>query len=218
MKTTKSELGNEQTSGMLRSVLHEWSKGLFTGMPAIVDTYDAQARTANVIPALRKVMKDGGTRERTMLPNVPVMFPSAGGWSLAFNDLRRGDTVMLIFSMRGIAGFKETHKVEDASGGILDMGSAVAIVGFGPTEGVSSPGISLTKDDGSVRLDLADDEVVVDVDGGGMTLKKDKSVEFANGAKINPLGQFIDGTGLNYSLHVHATVASLGTPSGPVSP
>lgn len=116
------EVPQKRLSTVLRQVLEKWSRAyLHTGMPGIIDTYNATTRRASVRPALRLVMdgdipgEDGEALERALAVNVPVMWPAGNGGSpngmiLAF-PLQAGDRGMLSFSERGMTEFKATGEL-----------------------------------------------------------------------------------------------------------
>ena len=55
----------KRLSTLLRFVLRQWSREeLHTGMPGIVETYDAATRRARVMPGVRALMADGTYKDR----------------------------------------------------------------------------------------------------------------------------------------------------------
>ena len=117
----------------LRFVLEQHVKTLNICMPAHIVSYDAAERRAVVLPALGMLASDGQHVSPLQIADVPVLFPSGGGFTLTL-PLGSGDPVLLVFSQRGLTGFKRGHGSsapdEDS---LLDLRDAVAIPGFGPS-------------------------------------------------------------------------------------
>lgn len=148
--TTPSFSDVRSLTTLLRMAIGRGLMDIHTALPGVVDIYDSAARRARVVPAIHLLLDDGSTAERPPIPDVPVLFPSGGGLSLTF-PLGRGDPVLLVFSQRGMAGFKSTFSMTSPSRGpIMDMSDAVALAGFGSraTTPASMTGASLQTDDG----------------------------------------------------------------------
>ena len=113
-------------------MLEQYTKRLYTAMPGQIVSYDADKRRATVRGSLQVVMHDGELVERPVIINVPVVFQQSLGFLQAF-PLVEGDSVLLVFSMRGISRWKMMH-AESAPGvdGLMSERDAVAIPGFGP--------------------------------------------------------------------------------------
>ena len=158
-------------------VLHQWLLGLYTAMPGEIVAYDAATRRADVRGALAVMVKNGRLEEpvdRPVISNVPVLFPASGfmdrmgGFLMSF-PLKAGDSVLLLFSMRGLAQWKLTNgrlAVADKAP-IPDVDSflaerdAIAIPGFGPEMGhlppEGWPSVEVTvEDDNLLRLRVKD--------------------------------------------------------------
>ena len=87
-----------------------------------------------------------------MISNVPVVFPVAAEFALLY-PLAVGDSVLLVFSMRGLSRWKATHGMAAPdTEGMLSQQDAMAIPGFGPA-GAHEPDIRITSD--SRRVDRA---------------------------------------------------------------
>jgi hypothetical protein len=190
--------------------------GKWTATAGSVISYNQSTRRASIMPIPRAKYLDGRTEDHPECLNVPVIFQSGGGWTLALN-LERNDPVLLVFCRRGIQNFKETFRNCDPSGGMMDIDSAVAIAGFGALSISPPSGISLQKNDGSVKVDVSSTKVEVKVGAlGGATFNQDGSVVFANGASINPAGQFVSAAGVNIDTHLHHN--GTGDTGSPVIP
>lgn len=89
----------------LRFAMRQYMKDVHTAIPGIVQFYSRATATATVRPAIDLRLTDGSVMPRKAISGVPVMMPGGGGWQMAF-QLRRGDSVMLLFSERGISEWK----------------------------------------------------------------------------------------------------------------
>ncbi len=209
-------------SAMLAEVLAEYRKSLFTAIPAIVVSYDGATKRANLQPTPLTLFKDGTSGALPILPNVPVIMPSGGGYYVSV-PLKKGDTVLVCFCQRGIKNFKKTYAEAAPSGGVLDINSPVAIAGFGSLAVTPSTGLSLQKEDGTVKVEVLEDNIKIEapikVDvivggSGGATFNADGSVDFANGASSPVDGDFITASGISLNNHVHPFTTTSGAPDG----
>ena len=94
----------------IRFAIRQSLKDMYTCMPGIVESYDAETRRAVVKGALKVVTTKKEEIEREAIHNVPVLFPSGGRSAFTF-PLEPGDTVLLLYSQRGLANWKKTFGV-----------------------------------------------------------------------------------------------------------
>lgn len=80
---------------------------VYTAIPAIVVTVrnNLEDMTLDVQPTLNIKNKDGSIEERPVILNVPFQFPSSSTAAFTF-PINVGDSVLLIFSMRGLDTWK----------------------------------------------------------------------------------------------------------------
>ncbi len=171
------EVSWESLTTTLRWILEQYKKTLNTSLPGLVETYDPATRRARVRIALRKVDNDGKAEERTPAVNVPVLYPSGGGFTFIF-PLAEGDPVMLIFSQRGLTEFKKTYELSTPDRTrIMDGADVVAVPGFGPLEVMpaTQTGAALQTvdgddfikiDEGSITIKVTDGDIILDVPDG----------------------------------------------------
>lgn len=99
---------------LLRTVIESRLADVHTSIPGRVVSYDAATQTADIeIVILRaEQAESGATVHETypVIPNVPVGWPSGGGYSLQF-PLDPGDGVWLVFSESATSGWRETGEV-----------------------------------------------------------------------------------------------------------
>ena len=117
-----------------------------TSLPGVVVSYDATTRRARVQPAVDHLVSPEGNPNAEFgdlepMPNpiildVPVIFPAGGGYTVHF-PLLPDDPVLLLFSERDIAAFKQTLRSgPPASDDVMEIQHAVCIPGFVfPNEG-----------------------------------------------------------------------------------
>lgn len=86
---------------VLRSLISDRLSTVNVALPGVVASYDADTQRASVQPGIRHAfVNEDGERELVDLPvvnEVPVVFPSAGDFSLTF-PVAAGDEVLLVFS------------------------------------------------------------------------------------------------------------------------
>ena len=135
----------------IRFAIRQSLKDMYTCMPGIVESYDAETRRAVVKGALNIVTTKKEEIEREAIHNVPVMFPSGGGFTMTF-PLEPGDAVLLLYSQRGLAKWKKTLGVAAPDTiGFFSEKDAIAIPGFGSTQGELEHMIAIESDGIHIR-------------------------------------------------------------------
>ena len=118
----------------------ELLKRVHTSLPGVVVAYNAATRRARVQPAVDHMISPDGNPHADFadlepMPNpvildVPVIFPAGGGYTVHF-PLLPDDPVLLLFSERDIADFKQRLKSgPPASEDVMEIQHAVCIPGF----------------------------------------------------------------------------------------
>lgn len=131
MKTvTEAELFRVATEARLSAV--------HTALPGIVVSYDPATQTADVRPAVKRLVptaEEGEYAAETLpvVPSVPVLWPRAGlSWFAP--ELHPGDGVLLVFCESDPTIYLRSGEVsEPADVRRHSMAHAVAIPGFGPS-------------------------------------------------------------------------------------
>ena len=151
-----------------------------TSIPGIVTAYDAATRRARVQPAVHMMLSPVGDpyapfaacepMEKPIILDVPVIFPSAGGYTVHF-PLLPDDPVLLLFSERDIDNFKQTlESGQPLSGDIMEVKHAVCIPGFvPPTVTLAGDGLVLQSNDGETYVHLNDNPRTIDAQLDGAT-------------------------------------------------
>lgn len=88
---------------------------MWTAMPGLIQSFNAEALTCVVQPAIQGVVNDrDGNRSPTDLPlllDCPVVFPGGGGMALSF-PLKPGDECLVVFASRCIDSWWQSGGVQ----------------------------------------------------------------------------------------------------------
>jgi hypothetical protein len=171
----------------MRTVLLGWQAGLYTALPAVIESFNPNAMTCEAVVALQaRVTAQDGSQSWVTLPklvDVPVVFPGGGGYTLTF-PITAGDEALIVFSNRCIdlwwlaGGVQQCPdlRMHDLSDGLAFVGvrSQPRVV----TGGVKAGATQLRSDDGSTFVELA---------GTGVNIKAPGGINL-NGATIDATG------------------------------
>lgn len=168
MTSRDPDLSYENLPENLRFFWEQVSKTIRTTVPGIVVRYQpGPPARVTVRPAMDLLLTDGGTMPRPVLTDVPVIWPSGGGFTFVW-PLSPGDAVLVAFCERDISGFKADRQARRLpSNRVMSEADAVVLPGFGPEmpTPATSSGVALQSDDG---------ETAVIVEDGHITLKADR--------------------------------------------
>lgn len=136
---------------------------LRVAMPGIVQSFDPDAVTAVVQPAIRgqEPAPDGGSQS-TVLPllvDVPVVFPRGGGCTLTF-PVSAGDECLVVFADRCIDFWWQSGGIQEpVDTRMHDLSDAFCIVGpqsqAKKISGISTDAVQLRTDDGTAFVELS---------------------------------------------------------------
>lgn len=164
---------DERTNSFEAAVLGALSgfqSGLWTALPGIVESVDLAAQTLVVQPAIQaQIMLPDNSWQWVALPlllDVPILFPSGGGFTLTF-PIVAGDECLVVFSSRCIDSWWQSGGIQvQAELRMHDLSDGFAFVGprSQPRKlaGVSANSTQLRNEGGSV---------FVEVSAAGITLK-----------------------------------------------
>lgn len=134
MSNLDPEIRRDKLPSSVRFVLAQFQKSLNTAIPGIVHAYDPSTRRATVQPAIDLLKTDGTRMSQPLIPNVPVVWPATGQWTMVA-PLAAGDAVMLVISQRGLTDFKRRfQQAAPDVDRIMSLSDAIAIPGFGPMQ------------------------------------------------------------------------------------
>lgn len=160
-------VSDKTRSGALAEVLASERKVLSEQMrvalPGIIQSFDRDAVTAVVQPAIRYIERDNdgnqSTKDYPLLVDVPVIFPRGGGCTLTF-PVSAGDECLIIFADRCIDFWWQSGGIQEpVDGRMHDLSDALCIVGpqsqAKKIGGISTTAAQLRTDDGSAIIELA---------------------------------------------------------------
>lgn len=146
----------------MRAALNGNQAGLWTALPAIVESFDANSVTCAAQPSIQVEVRaqDGSTSWVTLplLVDVPVCFPRGGGCTMTF-PVTKGDEALIVFSSRCIDSWWQSGGVQvQAELRMHDLSDGFAILGpFSQATkigGVSASSTQLRSNDGATYIDL----------------------------------------------------------------
>lgn len=160
-------VSDKTRSGALAQVLASERKALNeqlrVAMPGIIQSFDPDAVTAVVQPAVRYIERDNDgnklTNDYPLLVDVPVVFPRGGGCTLTF-PVKAGDECLVIFADRCIDFWWQSGGIQEpVDERMHDLSDAFCIVGpqsqAKKIGGISTTAAQLRTDDGSAIIELA---------------------------------------------------------------
>lgn len=212
----RNQILNDPETAM-RYSLQGLQSQMWTAMPAIVQSVNLEEMTIACTPAIKGVATDeNGIQSYPVMPileDVPICFPSAGGFSLTF-PIIVGDEVLVVIACRCIdswwqnGGFQKPMelRMHDLSDGFAIPGpkSIPNVLG-----NISSDNVQLRSDDGSVYLEITPVGGINLVAPSGVTITGDLNV---TGAIVAT--EEITGNGIPLSTHLHPGVTAGGADTG----
>ena len=160
---------NADLISVLKSAVDAGTKALRCAVPAIVQSWDANAQTITAKPAIKEILNLQGVESETEIPllvDVPVVMPRAGGFGLLMVP-KQGDECLIVFSDMCIDAWWQSGGIQSqAERRRHDLSDGFAIMGVWsqpnkpqafPTEGIS--------------LQNADGSVAITIDGSGCHFK-----------------------------------------------
>lgn len=127
-----AQLLNDQEEAM-RQVLDGRQVGIWTAIPGIITSINLTEMTCEVQPAIQSIIvnQDGVAKpvDISVLPDVPLVFPSGGGFTVTF-PMEVGDEVLVLFSSRCIDAWWQSGGVQQAMESRMhDLSDGFAIPG-----------------------------------------------------------------------------------------
>ncbi len=185
-------ISDKTRSGALAQVLASERKALTeqlrVAMPGIIQSFDPDAVTAVVQPAIRRIERDNDgnklTNDYPLLVDVPVVFPRGGGCTLTF-PVKAGDECLVIFADRCIDFWWQSGGIQEpVDGRMHDLSDAFCIVGpqsqAKKIGGISTTAAQLRTDDGSAFIEVAAGHDVTVKTSGKLTASADGGTEITS--------------------------------------
>jgi len=200
-------------------------KDLHTSMPGIIDTFDPATQTCTVQPAIKRIFVGGEAVALPILINVPVSFPSAGGFNITL-PVKQGDECLIIFSERSIDNWLQfgdikipnDRRFHDLSDGVVIMGlksNPNVVTDYDPDNLV----IRNTANDVKVTIG-ADNNIAIDTPGdinmaaanvnvtGNLTVSEDVTIAGDVTADTVEGSSEVTGGGVALSSHTHGYIGA----------
>lgn len=204
----------------LAAAFHGMHAELWTSLPAIIQSFDSAKQTCTAQPTIQgQVTQSDGSKKWVTLPllvDVPVHFPSGGGYTLTF-PVAHGDEALIVFASRCIDAWWQSGGIQQqAEMRMHDLSDGFAFVGFRSqvrllAGGVKSGAAQLRSDDGSTYVELAGNKANI-VAPGGLTITGPVTI---NGT-VTQAGGALSSNGVKLNDHKHSGVQTgSGSTGGP---
>lgn len=213
--TDRRELLNDAETS-LRIALNGRQSTIWTAMPCIVQSVNFSKMTVECQPCIQgEIQLSDGTVQNVNLPilgDVPLVFPSAGGFILTL-PVQVGDEVLVVFASRCIDQWWQAGGIQKgAEFRMHDLSDGMAIPGPrsipNVVSGISSTGAQLRNDAGTTYLEIAANGKIKLVSPSSIDITGNLNVTGA----IIAQGQ-VTGSGIALSTHTHP----VNVPSTPFS-
>lgn len=138
---------------------------IWTAIPAIVQSVNFSQMTIEAQPTIKGVVEDeNGKKEFVNLPlliNVPIVFPSAGGFTITF-PIAANDEVLIIFSSRSIDAWWQSSGIQKpVEARMHDLSDGFAIPGPRSVprkvSGISTSALQIRNDAGTSYVEISAD-------------------------------------------------------------
>ncbi|HCQ8601010.1 Gp138 family membrane-puncturing spike protein [Klebsiella michiganensis] len=219
-------VSNKTRSGALAEVLASERKTLNeqlrVALPGIIQSFDPDAVTAVVQPAIRYIERDNDgnkvTQDYPLLVDVPVVFPRGGGCTLTF-PVKEGDECLVIFADRCIDFWWQSGGIQEpVDGRMHDLSDAFCIVGpqsqAKKISGISTTTAQLRTDDGTAFIEVAAGGDITATTAGNATINAPEIVLNGNVTINGNLSQGMGENGGTATMHGPVTVTNDVTAGG----
>ena len=192
----RNERYENQTLALL-TAMEGHQKEVWTALPGIIQSFDPVAMTCTVKPAILIPLKDPETAAITqvdipVLLDVPVIYPSGGGFILTF-PIVNGDECLVVFASRCIdtwwqnGGYKNQLpllRMNDLSDGFALVGPRSQVRTI---SAISSANVQLRTDSGETYVEITPDQHInLTAPAGSTITTTDKvTINAPNGVIIN---------------------------------
>jgi phage baseplate assembly protein gpV len=202
----------------LRLAMDDRAASIWTALPCIVSAVNLEANTISAQPAIQGAVSDeNGNVANVNLPvlvDVPIVFPSAGGFSLTF-PIEDGDEVLVIFASRCIDTWWQSGGIgKQAEARMHDLSDGFAIAGIKSQAtkiaNISSNSVQLRNNAGAAFIEInASGEIKLK--SGSKIILDAPLVEMTG--DLNVAGDSLAGT-ISLKTHTHSGVQNGGGNTG----
>lgn len=213
----RNQLLNDNEEAM-RLVLDGRQSCMWTAIPGIVQSVDFDAMTCEVQPAIQGTVEDEtGKLQAVDLPlliNVPICFPSAGGFIITL-PLAADDEVLVIIASRCIDAWWQSGGVQrPMEARMHDLSDGFAIPGPrsipNVVPNISSTGAQIRNDAGTTYIEISAN--------GKIKLVSPSEIDITGNLKvtgtIEATGEIKSGTH-TLTAHTHPVTTAPGTTGAP---
>jgi phage baseplate assembly protein gpV len=169
----------------LRAFFRSNQAEVWTSLPGIIESYDAEKQTVSVQPAIQAKMRDATSGEWknltiSMCVDVPVQFPGNGDFMLTF-PIKKGDEGLICFAARCIDSWYQSGGVQpQAELRMHDLSDGFFFPGFrsqpAKIPSVSTDSVQLRNKDKTSFFEIAQD--------GKVNVQTDHEALVKSGVKI----------------------------------
>ncbi|BDD51997.1 Gp138 family membrane-puncturing spike protein [Phytobacter diazotrophicus] len=174
--------------------------GLMVGMPGHIVVFDNQTQRAQVQCGIQRRLSDGTHQTIPVLINVPVKFSGSSEWAV-FHELPAGTEGYIHFSQRSVDAWLDMGgPAPPVSPSMFNASDAFFSPGYRSAKtaipNLPASGVGMSNLDGSVRIHLTHDGIVLSV--GNSTLSLTESGMTYSGPRFTNTGE----TTLNARTHI----------------
>lgn len=200
-----------------RLVLDGRQVSIWTAIPGIIQSVDFEAMTCEVQPTIQGVIFDENSNQTfvnlPLLVDVPLVFPSAGGFILTF-PIAAGDEVLVVFASRCIDAWWQSGGIQKPMEARMhDLSDGFAIPGPrsqpNVVPGISETDVQLRNQDGTTYVGITDDGKIELVSPVKIAVTGDLTVS----GTIVAAGEITSGD-IPLTAHLHTGVTSGGSNTG----
>lgn len=218
----RNELANDPETAT-RIFLQGLQAQMWTALPCIVQSVNLTKMTLEVQPAIQGVItNEDGSKTYVNLPllvDVPIVFPSAGGFLLTF-PIVAGDEVLVVFSSRCIDSWWQSSGIgKPMEARMHDLSDGFAIPGPrsvpNAASSISSTGAQLRNEAGTTYVEISANGKVKIVSPSEIDITAPLVAVTGN---MTVSGTVTGVGGIGLTTHHHSGVTAGGGTSGPPTP
>lgn len=211
----RAQLLNDNEEGF-RLAFEGKQVAMWTASPGIVVDVNLGEMTCSVkLAILATIENEDGTTQSVEMPpliHVPIVFPSAGGFTITM-PIAAGDEVLVVFSSRCIDAWWQSGGVQKAMEARMhDLSDGFAIPGPKSIpkkiSSISSSALQVRSNDGTTYLEVAADGTIKLVAPSGVTIEGDLNVTG------DITADHVTASGIGLTTHHHTGVTTGGSNTG----